>query len=90
MRSKDILAILGVAAATMAFTVTLLGPGRVAATNPPEGIKPTIARPEVTIDGCVFTLKTDKASYQVGEMPSFRSRRPTRPTRRLRRPYRST
>jgi len=67
MKVKDILAVLGVAAATTAFAVGLLGPGRVGATSKPEGITPTIAQPELTIDGCVFTLKTDKVTYKAGE-----------------------
>ena len=69
MRVKDILAVLGVAAATVAFTVVLLGPRRVGATGKAEGIKPTIAQPELTTQKCVFTLKTDKPSYEAGEMP---------------------
>ena len=71
MRVKDILAILAVAAATTAFTVVLLGPGRVGATDKPQGITPTIAQPKLKVDGCVFSLKTDKASYKADEMPVF-------------------
>ena len=71
MRVKDILAILAVAAATTAFTVVLLGPGRVGATSQPEGIKPSIAQPKLEVGGCVFALKTDKASYRADEMPVF-------------------
>jgi hypothetical protein len=69
MKLKEILAILGVAAATTAFTVGLLGPGRVGATDKPEGIKPTIAQPKLTTQECVFALKTDKPAYEAGEMP---------------------
>ena len=69
MKVKDILAVLGVAAATVVFTVVLLGPQRVGATGKAEGIKPTIAQPKLTAQKCVFTLKTDKPSYEAGEMP---------------------
>ena len=69
MRVKDILAVLGVAAATTAFTVGLLGPGRVAATSTVEGIKPVIAQPKLTVDGCVLSLETDKPVYKAGEAP---------------------
>ena len=71
MSVKDILAILAVAAATTAFTLVLLGPGRVGATDKPQGIKPTIAQPKLKVDGCLFALKTDKASYKADEMPVF-------------------
>ncbi|MHC4177659.1 MAG: hypothetical protein ACYSWU_09135 [Planctomycetota bacterium] len=69
MRVKHILAILGVAAATTAFTVGLLRPERVGATGKAEGIKPTIVQPKLKVDGCVFALRTDKASYNVDDMP---------------------
>lgn len=69
MKVKDILEILGVAAATTAFTVVLLGPGQLGAADKPQGIKPRIAQPTLTTQGCVFALKTDKAAYKPGEMP---------------------
>ena len=65
-------AILGVAVATVAFTLVSFGPGRVGATDEAARIKPTIARPELTVDGCVFTVKTDKEAYQPGESLTFR------------------
>jgi len=71
MKVKDILAVLGVAAATTAFTVGLLGPGRVAATGTVEGIKPLIAQPKLTVGGCVFSLETDKPAYKAGEVPTL-------------------
>ena len=71
MRLKDLLAVLGVAAATMAFTLALLGPGQVEATDPAPPIAPIIAQPELTIDGCVFALKADKESYQPGDKPAL-------------------
>jgi hypothetical protein len=72
MKVKDILAVLGTAAATTAFTVGLLGPGRVAATGTVEGIKPVIAQPKLTVGGCVFSLETDKPAYKAGDTPTLR------------------
>ena len=69
MNVKGILATLGVAAATMAFTLVLFAPVRVGAIDNPQGIKPMIARPKLTVNGCVFTLKTDRPAYQPGETP---------------------
>ena len=71
MRLKDLLPVLGVAAATMAFTLALLGPGQVVATDPAPAITPLIAQPKLTIDGCVFALKVDKESYQPGDKPAL-------------------
>jgi hypothetical protein len=71
MKVKDILAILGVAGATTAFVVGLLGPGRVVATGMMEGIKPIVAQPKLTVDGCVFSLKTDKPAYRAGDEPTL-------------------
>ncbi len=71
MRVKDILAILGVAAATTAFVVGLLGPARVVATDQSQALVPQIAQPKLTVDGCVFTLRTDKPAYQPGEKPTL-------------------
>ncbi len=67
MKSRDIVAVLGVAAATMAFALVLMGPARVGAVDAPEGIKPQIAQPKLEVDGCQFTVATDKPAYQPGE-----------------------
>ncbi|HUT12804.1 MAG TPA: hypothetical protein VMY42_20070 [Thermoguttaceae bacterium] len=67
MKVKDVLAVLGVAAATAAFVVVLLGPQRVDAVDEAQGIQPRIAQPKLTIEGCEITLKTDKPVYQPGE-----------------------
>ena len=70
MKVKDVVAVLGVALVTMTFTVALFAPGRVRAVDDrPPGIKPLIAKPELTVDGCVFALKTDKPAYEEGETP---------------------
>ncbi|NQU24980.1 MAG: hypothetical protein HQ567_27155 [Candidatus Nealsonbacteria bacterium] len=71
MKIRDILAVAGVAAVTMAFVLTMLGPGQVGAEDPPAGIKPMIAQPKLTVDGCEFTLSTDKPDYQQGETPTL-------------------
>ncbi len=72
MKAREILAVLGVAAATMAFTVVWFGPGRVGATDQPEEIKPAIVQPTLTTGGCEFVLTTDKPAYQPGESPTLR------------------
>jgi len=67
MKSRDVVAVLGVAAATMAFALVLMGPERVGAVDAPEGLKPHIAQPKLEVDGCQFTVATDKPAYQPGE-----------------------
>jgi len=69
MRVRDVLGVAAVAAVTMAFVLAMLGPGQVGAEDPPEGIKPMIAQPKLTVDGCEFTLSTDKPAYKEGETP---------------------
>jgi len=69
MSIRDLLAIFGVAGATMAFTLGLLAPGHVSADGEAKTVKPTIAQPKLTVDGCQFTLTTDKPAYGPGEMP---------------------
>ncbi len=69
MRLSDILAIVGVAVATMAMTLGLLVPRYVTADGETEAIKPTIAVPELTVDDCVFVVSTDKPEYAPGEKP---------------------
>ena len=72
MRLKDIMAILAVAAVTATFTIVLVGPSHVTATEGTEAISPVIARPEMSVDGCTFSLSTDKTAYEPGEMPVLR------------------
>jgi hypothetical protein len=69
MKLRDVLGVAAVAAVTMAFVLATLGPGRVGANDAPEGIKPMIAQPKLTVDGCEFTLSTDKPTYEPGESP---------------------
>ena len=69
MRVRDVLGVAAVAAVTMAFVLAMLGPGQVGAEDPPAGIKPMIAQPKLTVDGCEFTLSTDKPAYQEGQSP---------------------
>ena len=69
MKVRDILGVAAVAAVTMAFVLAMLGPVQVGAEDPPEGIKAMIAQPKLTVDGCEFTLATDKPAYKQGESP---------------------
>jgi len=71
MKRQDVLAVLAVAGVTMAFTLTLLGPTGVGAGDALQAIKPEIAQPQLTSQGCVFVLKTDKPTYEVGETPAI-------------------
>jgi hypothetical protein len=67
MTVKNVLAVLSVAAATMAFTLATLGPRWAGAEGQSEGIKPTIVQPTLTSAGCQFSLSTDKDTYEAGE-----------------------
>ena len=72
MYRKEILAVLGIAAATMAFTLILTVPAYVGAEDEPPAVEPTIAQPTFTVDGCQFTLTTDKTAYSADEMPTLK------------------
>ena len=67
MRVRDTLAVLGVAAATMAFTLVSLGPWNMAISDQAPAIKPRIFPPTFTAQGCEFVLKTEKAEYKAGD-----------------------
>ena len=74
MKTQDILAILGVAAATMAFTIGLTAPGQVDAVDqaPPaeaKKITPIIGQPTLKIADLQIGLKMDKANYAAGDKP---------------------
>ncbi len=71
MRLQTVLAVLGSAGVTMAFTVMLLAPRGVGAVNGVPSIKPEIAQPRLTSHGCLFALKTDKSGYEAGDRPSI-------------------
>ena len=69
MKRNDITAILVVAAATMAFSLVTMGPDRVGAVDEAADVTPVVVQPKLEADGCVFTVKTEKASYAAGEKP---------------------
>jgi hypothetical protein len=68
MKRQGVLIVLLTAAATTAFTVMLFAPGRLGAGDAPK-IKAMIPQPRFESQGCVFTLKTDKAEYEAGDIP---------------------
>jgi len=68
---SDLLAIGGIAAVTMAFTLGLLNVDRAGADGPGEGVQPLILQPTLTLDGCVVTISTDQSSYAPGEKPKL-------------------
>jgi len=70
MGIRDILAVLGVAVATVAFVVMMFGPAQVGAVDEVAQVKAAVFPPKLTVKDCELTLKTDKASYQPGESPS--------------------
>jgi hypothetical protein len=69
MKLRNLLTVLGAAAATVAVTLTLsaLVDGERADA---AAVKPTIARPALTSQGCTFTLKADRETYEEGESPA--------------------
>ncbi len=80
MKTQDLMAVLGVAAVTMAFALAVVQPAQLAATDTPSGIVPEITRPKLEMDGCVLVLSTDKTAYATGETPvvSIQATNPTR------------
>ena len=68
---SDLLAIGGIAAVTMAFTLGLLNVDRAGADGPGEGVQPLIPQPTLTLEGCVVTISTDQSSYAPGEKPKL-------------------
>ncbi len=72
MKLRNVLTVLGTAAATTAVALGLAflwAGGRAEAG--PAAVKPTIARPQLTTPDCLFSLKADKAAYEAGEKPVF-------------------
>jgi hypothetical protein len=72
MKVESVFAVLGIAGATMAFTLGVLAPGRVDAVDEVDRITPVIAQPKLTVEECVFVVKTDKAAYEAGDAPTLR------------------
>lgn len=71
MRTHDILAVLGIAAATTACTVALLAPRGLGAADASQAITPLIAQPRLVAQGCEFVLKTDRPAYEAGAQPEI-------------------
>ena len=69
MRVQDVFGVLGVAGATMAFTLVAFGPWNCGVSDDAKGIKPTIVQPKFASQGCEFTVKTGKPEYKPGESP---------------------
>ena len=66
---RNVLTVLGSAAATAALTLTLAVPRVESVAEAGPAIKPVIARPQLTSQRCTFVLKTDKETYEAGESP---------------------
>lgn len=73
MKIQDIMAILGVAAATMAFTIGFAASGPVDAVDQAENasnrITPLIGQPTLEIAGLEISLAMDKPNYAPGDKP---------------------
>jgi hypothetical protein len=72
MKNRTVMTVLGTAAITTAVTLglaSLWAGGR--ADAGPLAVKPVIARPEFTSQGCKFVLKADKAAYEPEDSPVF-------------------
>jgi hypothetical protein len=67
MKIRNVLTALGAAAVTAALTLALLAPWGDAQAGP--AVRPFIAQPRLTSQGCTFALKTDKEAYEAGEAP---------------------
>jgi hypothetical protein len=71
MKLRNVLTVLGTAAATVAVTLTfaaLYGDNRAQAA---PTVKPLISQSQFTSQGCTFTLKTDKTAYEPDESPKI-------------------
>jgi hypothetical protein len=72
MKLRNVLTVLAAAAVTIAVTLglaALLSGGRAEARA--VAVTPVISRPEFVSQGCKFTLKADKKTYEGGESPVF-------------------
>ncbi|HKI37263.1 MAG TPA: hypothetical protein VKA46_35745 [Gemmataceae bacterium] len=71
MKLHNVMTVLGTAAVTVAVTLTFAALRPVGVAEAGGVVKPVIARPQLTSQGCTFVLKTDKASYEEGESPKI-------------------
>ena len=69
MRMQNVLGVLSVAGATMAFTLVVLGPWNVGVSKEAKSITPRIVQSTFASHGCEFALKTGKPTYKPGESP---------------------
>ena len=70
MKLRNVLTVLGTAAVTAALTLMLFAPRGDSAQAGPI-VQPVIAQPQLTSQGCTFTLKTDKVNYEAGQSPKI-------------------
>ncbi len=69
MKLRNVLAVLGTAAVTAALTLALFAPWDGDAQAGPA-VQPVITQSQLKSQGCTFTLKTDKTSYEAGQAPA--------------------
>jgi hypothetical protein len=71
MKRVSFLAVMGVAAATVAVILVLLSTRMGDANSEGPRVTPTISQPEMTVDGCRFTVALDQTAYASGEQPEL-------------------
>jgi len=71
MKPRNVLTVLGAAAATVAVTLTFAALYGDNSAQAAPTVTPPIARSQLTSQACTFTLKTDKPAYEQGESPTI-------------------
>src|SRR5262249_20789396 len=70
MKLRSVMTVLLSAAVTAAATLLIAAPpGGTAQAGP--ALKPVIVRPQLTSQGCTFTVTTDRAEYEAGQSPAI-------------------
>jgi hypothetical protein len=69
MKLRNLVTVLGTAAFTAVLTLALAGLRGEGMAQAAPVVKPVIAQPKLTSQGCTFELKTDKATYEDGQSP---------------------
>lgn len=72
MGRRDLVVVLGVAAATAALILTVCRPALVSAEDEEAGKKRLISRPSLRVDGVTVTLESAKEEYRAGEKPTVK------------------
>jgi len=71
MKRSGMVEVMAVAAVTMVVVLALIGPAGLRAIGANSQAGPRIVQPTTTVDGCIFTLKTEAADG-AGESPKVK------------------